>query len=83
MQDLILAVRADESNHRFVNHTLASLKPDDVNPFGFKHASPEMAGTLPGLSRDESLAWSKKVEEEVREGLKKGEREAEQEKKRH
>jgi ubiquinol oxidase len=25
MQDVILSIRADESNHRFVNHSLASL----------------------------------------------------------
>lgn len=31
--DMIYAVRSDESTHRFVNNTLASLKPQDVNPF--------------------------------------------------
>jgi hypothetical protein len=33
MRDLILAVRADEANHRDVNHTLADLSPNDSNPF--------------------------------------------------
>jgi len=37
MRDLILAVRADEANHRDVNHTLAGLRPDQVNPFVFEH----------------------------------------------
>eukprot|EP00667_Euglena_gracilis_P026805 EG_transcript_32608 len=32
-RDLVLAVRADEANHRLVNHTLASLEPDHPNPF--------------------------------------------------
>jgi ubiquinol oxidase len=103
MKDLILAVRADESNHRYVlpsspscpptssflssagadlgsvysctNHTLADLKPDDVNPFGFKHASPFLAGTTTGLTREESIEWAKKVEEEVRAGLRQSRKE--------
>ena len=33
MEDLILAIRADEAEHRHVNHTLASLEARDKNPF--------------------------------------------------
>ena len=33
MRDLILAVRADEAHHRDVNHTLASLKLKEKNPY--------------------------------------------------
>lgn len=33
MRDVILAIRADEAHHRVVNHTLASLKPDEFNPY--------------------------------------------------
>ena len=33
MYDVILAIRADEAHHRVVNHTLASLKEDDYNPY--------------------------------------------------
>ena len=33
MRDVILAIRADEAHHRLVNHTLASIKPDDYNPY--------------------------------------------------
>ncbi|KAK6181327.1 hypothetical protein SNE40_009206 [Patella caerulea] len=33
MKDVILAIRADEAHHRVVNHTLASMKPDDFNPY--------------------------------------------------
>ncbi|XP_064594810.1 uncharacterized protein LOC135461579 isoform X2 [Liolophura sinensis] len=33
MRDVILAIRADEAHHRTVNHTLASLKEDDYNPY--------------------------------------------------
>lgn len=35
--DVIYAVRSDESTHRFVNHSLASLKySSDVNPFALR-----------------------------------------------
>jgi hypothetical protein len=30
-------VRADEANHREVNHTFASLKRDDQSPFAAKN----------------------------------------------
>jgi hypothetical protein len=30
---LILAIRMDEANHRDVNHTFASLRRDETNPF--------------------------------------------------
>jgi len=33
MEDLLLAVRADEAGHRHVNHTFASLEARDKNPF--------------------------------------------------
>lgn len=33
MRDVLLAVRADESNHRDVNHTFAGLQPNEVSPF--------------------------------------------------
>lgn len=31
--DVLKAIRADEMVHRDVNHTLASVSPDDPNPF--------------------------------------------------
>jgi hypothetical protein len=33
MYDVVLAVRADEANHRDVNHVFATLKKSDRNPF--------------------------------------------------
>ncbi|EDQ92214.1 uncharacterized protein MONBRDRAFT_14481, partial [Monosiga brevicollis MX1] len=33
MRDVLLAVRADEANHRDVNHTLSTLKTDATNPY--------------------------------------------------
>jgi len=32
MRDMILAIRADEANHRNVNHAFADLKSNDTNP---------------------------------------------------
>ena len=35
--DVVYAVRSDESTHRFVNHSLASLKYEsDINPFALR-----------------------------------------------
>lgn len=36
MRDVLLAVRADEANHRDVNHTFSSLHDDDINPYVLK-----------------------------------------------
>ncbi|EDV28294.1 uncharacterized protein TRIADDRAFT_20435 [Trichoplax adhaerens] len=33
MRDVILAIRADEAHHRLVNHTLASINPEQKNPY--------------------------------------------------
>ncbi|GAA5902710.1 alternative oxidase [Sporobolomyces salmoneus] len=66
MKDLLLAVRADEAGHRFVNHTLANLNPDDPNPVAMKHASPIEQGNKPGMTREESFAWLEEVEREMR-----------------
>jgi len=33
MRDLILAVRADEACHSYVNHKFSEMKPDESNPF--------------------------------------------------
>ncbi|KAK4698676.1 ubiquinol oxidase, partial [Phenoliferia sp. Uapishka_3] len=69
MLDLVKAVRADEAGHRFVNHTLANLDTkNDFNPFGLRHPDSTMQGTLPGITRDESLKWIQDVEDEFRRG---------------
>lgn len=49
----------------FVNHTLANLRKDDINPVSMVHQSPAMQGQIPGFTRDESLAWARKVQEEL------------------
>ena len=65
MLDLILAVRADEADHRHFNHTVSNLEDGDMNPFAVKHPSIEELGESPGFTRDESLAWSSKVQREL------------------
>ncbi|GAA5985018.1 hypothetical protein JCM11641_000820 [Rhodosporidiobolus odoratus] len=65
MYDLVAAVRADEAGHRFVNHSFANLKKDDFNPVGLIHAPPVTQGSKAGFTREESLAWAKKVQEEL------------------
>ncbi|GAA5883495.1 hypothetical protein JCM1840_003195, partial [Sporobolomyces johnsonii] len=69
MLDLILAVRADEAGHRFTNHTLANLSKDDFNPVALKHAPPTIEGTKLGFTREESLEWARKVQEEMTTGV--------------
>lgn len=64
MIDLLYAVRADEANHRFVNHSLANLDATNFNPFAIKQPDGIVRGTKPGLERPELEAWAKKVEDE-------------------
>jgi ubiquinol oxidase len=44
VRDLIEMVRADESNHRDVNHTFADIKLDEKNPYleDKKHSSSDV-----------------------------------------
>ncbi|GAA5825271.1 hypothetical protein JCM11251_006913 [Rhodosporidiobolus azoricus] len=66
MLDLIKAVRADEAGHRFTNHTLANLDyANDFNPVALKHADPVTQGTTVGFTREESLEYAKRVQEEM------------------
>ncbi|KAG9125744.1 hypothetical protein FRC07_006403 [Ceratobasidium sp. 392] len=56
--DVIKAVRADESTHRFVNHSLANLKQtEDLNPFAIREPDMTVKGNKPGFTREESEAF--------------------------
>lgn len=70
MIDVLYAVRADESNHRFVNHSLANIDATSINPFAIKQPDAIIRGTIPGFERQESEAWARKVENEVIAGRK-------------
>ncbi|KAK4051721.1 inducible alternative oxidase 2 [Microbotryomycetes sp. JL221] len=71
MTDLVEQIRADEAGHRFVNHTLANLKGDDINPFAIKHPDPVVQGTRACFERQESLEWTEKAAKEIREQIEK------------
>ncbi|QRV77572.1 alternative oxidase [Ceratobasidium sp. AG-Ba] len=56
--DVVKAVRADESTHRFVNHSLANLKQtEDLNPFAIREPDMFVKGSQPGFTREESAAF--------------------------
>lgn len=45
---MIYAVRSDETTHRFVNHSLANLERNDVNPFAFREPDLTIKGVKYG-----------------------------------
>ena len=53
LRDLILAVRADESTHRHVNHTFANLERRDRNPFAVADQGKHNPGRGVGMEREE------------------------------
>jgi len=55
--DVIYAVRSDESTHRFVNHSLANLEPQDINPFALGEPDMHIKGTKTGFERGEAAAY--------------------------
>jgi hypothetical protein len=64
--DVIRAVRADEATHRFVNHSLANLdQKHDFNPFALAEASPEIRGSMPGFTREESAEFARQTQEKL------------------
>ncbi|KAI0056560.1 AOX, alternative oxidase mitochondrial precursor [Artomyces pyxidatus] len=46
LTDVLYAVRSDETTHRFVNHSLANLDGDDVNPFALREPNMLVKGKL-------------------------------------
>ena len=82
MLDVLENVRADESNHRFVNHTLAELEPTDFNPFAQAEPPALVKGTVAGFTRAEAGRFARdsrvalerkgRKEGEQQEGLQQG-----------
>lgn len=59
--DLIQRIRADESKHREVNHTLANLEQkDDRNPYALKIEGVEQPQPENGLNSKHKAGWEKK-----------------------
>jgi ubiquinol oxidase len=46
MKDVLYAVRSDETTHRFVNHSLGNLDPNDVNPFAIREPDMHVKGGI-------------------------------------
>lgn len=60
MRDLILYVRADESKHREVNHTLANMKQlSDPNPYLIKYKDPEAPHPTKDLRFPKPEGWER------------------------
>ncbi|KAF8606943.1 alternative oxidase [Ceratobasidium sp. AG-I] len=70
MLDVVKVVRADESTHRFVNHSLANLKQtEDLNPFAIREPEMQVKGNQAGFTRAESEAFvneSRKILEKAK-----------------
>ncbi|EPT05245.1 hypothetical protein FOMPIDRAFT_1139333 [Fomitopsis schrenkii] len=56
--DVIYAVRSDESTHRFVNHSLANLKSNDINPFALREPDMTVKGKKIAFDRDEAKKYA-------------------------
>ncbi|KAL5527883.1 hypothetical protein ACEPAG_6684 [Sanghuangporus baumii] len=65
--DMIYAIRSDEVSHRFVNHSLANLKMNDVNPFAFREPDMTVKGIKYGFERDEAAQYVRESLEIVKE----------------
>ncbi|KAL1405530.1 inducible alternative oxidase 2 [Vanrija albida] len=64
--DVIKAVRADEATHRFVNHSLANLdQKHDFNPFALGEPAPEIRGSIPGFTREESAKYANETQQKL------------------
>ena len=60
MRDLLLYIRADESKHREVNHTLANLDQKlDPNPYNSKYKSDENPHPVKDLRHQKPTGWER------------------------
>lgn len=60
-RDLILRIRADESKHREVNHTLANLvQKDDRNPYAKQIGGVDKPQPTNGLKTQKGAGWDRK-----------------------
>ena len=61
MRDLLLYIRADESKHREVNHTLANLSyRDDPNPYVSKYKDDSVPHPTKGFEHQRPTGWERK-----------------------
>ncbi|KAH9980188.1 alternative oxidase [Lactifluus volemus] len=57
LKDVLYAVRSDETTHRFVNHSLGNLKPDDVNPFAICEPDMHVKGKIIEFDRETATKY--------------------------
>jgi ubiquinol oxidase len=61
VRDVLMYIRADESKHREVNHTLANLDQDhDPNPYASIFTDPEKPHPGKGLEHQKPTGWERK-----------------------
>ncbi|KAL1306679.1 hypothetical protein AAFC00_005351 [Neodothiora populina] len=61
MRDLLLYIRADESKHREVNHTLGNLQQDDPNPYVSTYKDASGPHPTKGLEHPQPTGWTRDV----------------------
>lgn len=60
MRDLLLYIRADESKHREVNHTLGNLdQQNDPNPYVSEYKDPEAPHPRKDLKYQKPQGWER------------------------
>ncbi|KAH9969707.1 alternative oxidase [Russula dissimulans] len=57
IKDVLYAVRSDESTHRFVNHSLGNLHPQDVNPFAIREPDMHIKGSTIEFTRESAAKY--------------------------
>jgi len=66
MKDVLYAVRSDETTHRFVNHSLGNLDPNDVNPFAIREPDMHVKGGIIEFTRERSSKYVNDNEKLIR-----------------
>ncbi|KAM3413641.1 Alternative oxidase [Cercospora zeina] len=60
MRDLLLYIRADESKHREVNHTLGNLnQKEDPNPYVSEYHDPDVPHPVKDLQHQKPTGWER------------------------
>ncbi|KAI0297637.1 AOX, alternative oxidase mitochondrial precursor [Russula brevipes] len=66
IKDVLYAVRSDESTHRFVNHSLGNLDPNDVNPFAIREPDMHVKGVTIEFTRERAAKYVNDGEKMIR-----------------
>ena len=61
MRDLLMYIRADESKHREVNHTLGNLaQEDDPNPYASEYKDENLPHPTKDISHQRPTGWERR-----------------------